>query len=316
MFTIETYDIMFGELLWKVQPVEPPKEHPPPPQSEGSETSESSNISDLEGSSADDNTIEECIVEEKEEEWFEMYEEEEEDDVSYNGTIYYDETYEDYDDRTSTKRNKKKNKQEKISSTHKFINSNHQRRQAEKEAIEEFYIDLTKTNASVKTNYARHYPAFGPNNLRGLERHRSRKESTDRQRETHTKTNYQDDADLRRAIQQSKKMIQKANKLSNRQADILAELQNRDLTPEDYEILLLLDESVPKKTISEKDIERLPHRHVEVEEGSCVVCMCDYAEGEEMTKLPCGHEFHTRCITMWLTMSSVNCPSDNLPVEL
>lgn len=32
----------------------------------------------------------------------------------------------------------------------------------------------------------------------------------------------------------------------------------------------------------------------------CQVCQCDYEEGEEMKKLPCGHHFHTECIDRWL----------------
>lgn len=40
---------------------------------------------------------------------------------------------------------------------------------------------------------------------------------------------------------------------------------------------------------------------------SCSVCLCPYEEGEMMRRLPCGHEFHMKCIDQWLTQRTT-CP--------
>ncbi|KAE8695104.1 Caffeoyl-CoA O-methyltransferase 1 [Hibiscus syriacus] len=39
----------------------------------------------------------------------------------------------------------------------------------------------------------------------------------------------------------------------------------------------------------------------------CCICQEDYAEGEELCKLGCGHEFHFNCIKQWL-MQKNSCP--------
>merc|ERR1712199_14083 len=44
---------------------------------------------------------------------------------------------------------------------------------------------------------------------------------------------------------------------------LLRELQHRDATPEDYELLLQLDESVKKKTLTQEQIDALPEVRLE-----------------------------------------------------
>lgn len=39
----------------------------------------------------------------------------------------------------------------------------------------------------------------------------------------------------------------------------------------------------------------------------CCICMCDYAAGEDLRRLRCGHLFHCRCIKDWVSRASV-CP--------
>ncbi len=41
---------------------------------------------------------------------------------------------------------------------------------------------------------------------------------------------------------------------------------------------------------------------------SCVICMCDFEDGERVTCLPCGHSFHKGCIEPWLIQKSALCP--------
>ncbi|AQK42785.1 E3 ubiquitin-protein ligase MBR2 [Zea mays] len=39
----------------------------------------------------------------------------------------------------------------------------------------------------------------------------------------------------------------------------------------------------------------------------CCICQEDYAEGEDLGRLDCGHDFHTACIKQWLVIKNV-CP--------
>ena len=49
------------------------------------------------------------------------------------------------------------------------------------------------------------------------------------------------------------------------------------------------------------------------EDNTCSICLCDYVPGEECTKLPCGHLFHSECITSWLQLNR-RCPLCNFEV--
>uniref|UniRef100_A0A3Q0KCS1 RING-type domain-containing protein n=1 Tax=Schistosoma mansoni TaxID=6183 RepID=A0A3Q0KCS1_SCHMA len=40
----------------------------------------------------------------------------------------------------------------------------------------------------------------------------------------------------------------------------------------------------------------------------CIICMCEYEEGEELRYLPCLHTYHRVCIDDWL-MRALTCPS-------
>ena len=40
---------------------------------------------------------------------------------------------------------------------------------------------------------------------------------------------------------------------------------------------------------------------------SCMVCLCDFEDGEECRRLPCNHTFHKSCVEEWLSRSPV-CP--------
>jgi hypothetical protein len=43
------------------------------------------------------------------------------------------------------------------------------------------------------------------------------------------------------------------------------------------------------------------------EAPSCTVCLCEYEGGDEMRRLPCGHDFHQACIDKWMTQHTT-CP--------
>lgn len=101
---------------------------------------------------------------------------------------------------------------------------------------------------------------------------------------------------------------------------LLEQLQYRELTPEDYEILLALDESVAPKTVSKevaKSFEAFLFTETLAASGtlrctSCAVCLGDFEVGQELQRLPCKHEYHAECIQQWLTSSSHICPMDGM----
>jgi hypothetical protein len=46
---------------------------------------------------------------------------------------------------------------------------------------------------------------------------------------------------------------------------------------------------------------------IDEESPSCTVCLCEYEGGDEMRRLPCGHDFHQACIDKWMTQHTT-CP--------
>lgn len=99
------------------------------------------------------------------------------------------------------------------------------------------------------------------------------------------------------------------------------DLTTREMTPEDYELLLLLDEQIKPKTVSQAMIDGYEHSTVTEEslgqmttgdDDRCMVCLTEYCSGEDLIVLPCKHYFHAECITHWLTASSTKCPLDGL----
>ncbi|CAF0731746.1 unnamed protein product [Adineta ricciae] len=96
----------------------------------------------------------------------------------------------------------------------------------------------------------------------------------------------------------------------------LLEMQNRDLSPEDYEMLLRLDERVQRKTVNTSILDTLPtvsanETHLD---DQCTICMETYTLGQELKLLPCKHIFHSNCIETYLKDFSIQCPLDNLPL--
>lgn len=114
--------------------------------------------------------------------------------------------------------------------------------------------------------------------------------------------------------------LQRTNAAPDLGADlvnVLINLQHRDLTPEDYDLLLRLDESVAPKTVNKSLLNNFKTDTVdETCAGDvCPVCMDAYEIGQNRKFLPCNHVFHAKCIDMWLENSSRNCPIDGLPVD-
>lgn len=90
-------------------------------------------------------------------------------------------------------------------------------------------------------------------------------------------------------------------------------LQYRELTPEDYDLLCLLDESVPNKSIAAPGtVTSLPRIAAsECKADDCHVCLGRLDPSSCVVPLPCGHVFHSDCISKWLTQCKGTCPLCN-----
>ncbi|XP_021714123.1 uncharacterized protein LOC110682167 [Chenopodium quinoa] len=84
-----------------------------------------------------------------------------------------------------------------------------------------------------------------------------------------------------------------------------------------YEELLALEDHIGNVSSGLSDetiMELLKWRYYECavkepisDDEICCVCREEYAQGEEIGELNCGHEFHTRCIKQWLIIKNT-CP--------
>lgn len=96
----------------------------------------------------------------------------------------------------------------------------------------------------------------------------------------------------------------------------LSDLANRELTPEDYEMLLMLDSMIEKKT-TETDVLGSLRVTLYEETGTneeCRICMCPLETGDSLKHLPCNHFFHEDCVSTWLGKHSQSCPLCNTKV--
>lgn len=103
----------------------------------------------------------------------------------------------------------------------------------------------------------------------------------------------------------------------------LNEMMTRELTPEDYELLLQLDEAVSKpqtRLCSAAQVERfplitLPVLHAKTESDDepteCGACLCPFEGGDSVRQLPCCPRalFHPECIAQWLIETKNTCPA-------
>jgi hypothetical protein len=95
-------------------------------------------------------------------------------------------------------------------------------------------------------------------------------------------------------------------------------MNGEEITPEDYELLLLLDTNNKKRTLIEKENGATSTIVVKgVSEGSkidgtCVICLESLSNvpvGTEIRCLPCGHRFCKECIDHWFAEIAAKCPT-------
>lgn len=87
------------------------------------------------------------------------------------------------------------------------------------------------------------------------------------------------------------------------------DLVSRDLTPNDYELLLQLDEANFRQTASRAAVASLPAACTKDFCGEhCVVCLLVFNQQDSVTALRCNHLFHQQCISKWLLERCPRCP--------
>jgi hypothetical protein len=82
-----------------------------------------------------------------------------------------------------------------------------------------------------------------------------------------------------------------------------------------YEQLLQLGEKMGSvsKGLTKEDIKKLQkykyERRLTIghDAEKCSVCFCDFEKGETLRKLPCTHQYHSKCIKPWL-LTEKSCP--------
>jgi len=117
-----------------------------------------------------------------------------------------------------------------------------------------------------------------------------------------------EERDYQEAVRQSSVQLAPTTGLSLQQ---ILDMCNRDLTPEDYELLLRLDESLEKKTVKKETLTTLTEKTIDEEvqrNELCTVCMFNYELGDKVKYLPCRHYFHVDCIVPYLSSYGQNCP--------
>ncbi len=63
-----------------------------------------------------------------------------------------------------------------------------------------------------------------------------------------------------------------------------------------------------------EDVDQYQEREEEGNNMMCVICMCDFEEGELLRSLPCNHVYHVECIDPWLRTKKT-CAICNTPID-
>ncbi len=135
-----------------------------------------------------------------------------------------------------------------------------------------------------------------------------------------------EDVNVQRAIAESRRQAADASRLVDAEfaracgltPAQLAALMTRDLSANDYELLLALDNTVAAKTIKKVDdvLSAVAPGSVAADD-CCMICLDEMAACPlaELASLPCKHTFHRKCIADHLGKFSRRCPIDNLSLE-
>ncbi|CAJ1331425.1 unnamed protein product [Effrenium voratum] len=92
----------------------------------------------------------------------------------------------------------------------------------------------------------------------------------------------------------------------------VSELLDRDITPDDYEMLLQLDEALARPTADKHSLDKsLTPVAKEVLGETCSVCLHAFERSDSVSALRCSHMFHEDCISKWLLERCAACPLCN-----
>jgi len=109
--------------------------------------------------------------------------------------------------------------------------------------------------------------------------------------------------------------------------DLQRQLLNadRDFNPEDYEMLLQLDERAPGPPSSQDELQvtmllsQMPVSQLAATSAGtqCIICLEKMEAGNEVRTLPCMHFFHRVCIDKWISMpgAPAKCPIDHAEID-
>ncbi|KAJ0037840.1 hypothetical protein Pint_23866 [Pistacia integerrima] len=76
-----------------------------------------------------------------------------------------------------------------------------------------------------------------------------------------------------------------------------------------------LGECVPAMELAVMDLNKVVFEKNCCLESQCGICLEGFCEGEEITRLPCSHDFHGGCIVKWLKKSHL-CPFCRFPLQV
>lgn len=126
--------------------------------------------------------------------------------------------------------------------------------------------------------------------------------------------------DLERAIRESR--LCEGTLQCGLTASEVEQLLTRDLSPEDYDLLLKLDEALAPRDAVAPEIARKALNHEtttvsgssESPDGGCRICLEDAFEiGAEISRTKCEHFFHTNCLVTWCSTHN-RCPLCSAPI--
>jgi len=101
---------------------------------------------------------------------------------------------------------------------------------------------------------------------------------------------------------------------------LLSILEGDDITPEDYDLLLQLDNNNVKTTMDNKEISEIKllvlgdaiEEDIFQKSSTCDICLESFKElpkGTQVRQLPCNHVFCKECIDYWFSEVSTKCPN-------
>ncbi|KAF9333538.1 hypothetical protein BG006_003473 [Podila minutissima] len=65
---------------------------------------------------------------------------------------------------------------------------------------------------------------------------------------------------------------------------------------------------IPMPDVASKENADIKLETTESSEELCSICLGEYETDDRIRILPCGHEYHTECVDIWLTHKSTHCP--------